>query len=244
MAIALAASAAVSTALTVSATTAAHSIPAALDTWLPVWYLTDSPSRNLSLSGWTDRNHSLSGGDANTFGCIWKVPAGETSPVTFNYNSGSASSASVSKCMTGLDTTDPFNSNNTTSGTTASVTTFALSSGTLTLSSTSDWAVLVFGTDAAQRTISTPDGNWPVIKSDVSGTNSDHSIHVCAYQGGSTTTPAVSIVMNSSRAYGWAMFNIKASSAAAAAEKGAQVVLRDVFSGPMIIGGGRVGGVY
>lgn len=214
MAIGFGSAAAVNSNLTANGTTNSLSIPSSVEGWLPQFYLNVDPDKALVLAGWTDRSHGVVGGDGDTLGCIHKSAASETSPIAYGVSSGSSQSAGVSRCFTGVDLTDPLNSNNTTSGLTASVSTFALASGVLTLSSTAAWAFLIFGTGSAVRTISTPDGTWPTLASNANTTVSDHSIHVLIYQGGATSTPAVSVVMSGSRQYAWMMGEIKPAAGA------------------------------
>lgn len=212
MAIGLGAAAAVTTNLTANGTTASHAIPASVEGLLPVCYLTIDPSRNLALSGWTDRSHGIVAGDGSTLGIIWKAAAGEASPVVFNYNSGTGQSSSVSRCFTGVDTADPFRSNNSISGNSDGTNTITIAAGVLTVLSTS-WAILLIGVDNAVRNISTPDADWTTLGSNANTTVSDHTIHALYWTNpsGLTSSPATSIVMSGTRTFLWAMFELKAT---------------------------------
>lgn len=195
----------VTTAELASGTTQIHNLPAGITSGELVLclYRILEDAKNLELTDWT---HETIDVGAEAIGVIYTTTVGGLgATVTFNVNIGSSGSGSTCFRVSGYDSGDPIGVS--TGGTNASEDPFVLAANTLTGMTSGNWALLSFGTEQADRTVTTGDGDTTLI-SNVTGGASGFSHHTYYEDLAGTGNSAYSFDMSSARDWRWAIFEL------------------------------------
>lgn len=181
---------------------------------LALFYCATEPNRDLVAPvGW-DGAFSASNTYARV-GVVWKIAEGtESGTQVFSFSSGTSGSGGIMVRFSGVDTEDPFNTLNWVEGEAgSSIDPWTLSAETLTGVDSGSLIVTNFGTDAANRDVSSLDSDLTLIQS-VTGGATGFSFH-CAYEepAGSGNS-AYSCDMSDSRDYWHMLVEVKSAAAA------------------------------